>query len=151
MTVSPFAERKINLPSGQSVRLINEGEHHMGCSVVVFALSTPLAGIERFFTTNGMMLCGDPPDFCFLADGSLIVRIDTQHWTASHIARPAAERFGDLRLEGSALSYELVPVEPTSGLESRSITPDTGDWLAGLGPATEGFFPSAYKPACRTE
>jgi hypothetical protein len=140
MSLPVYHKNTITSPSGKSISVEFCGEHHMGADHIEFIPSEPIAGVKRFFATNGTALFNEA-DLCFyLYDSSLVVRVNSESWTAASLAKPG-EEISALLVK---LRSKFYPEGRGRETQIKALT--DGGWQSGLGEAFEGVFPSAWAP-----
>ena len=117
----------------------------MASEHIEFVPSEPLAGVKRFFTTNGRASFNDDDQCFYLQDACMLLRVDSKAWTTSYIERPKDLYFGQISIVGNRLDMELYSGYSGS-VPPQSIPMNEVQWIDGLGPAQSGEFPSAYEP-----
>ncbi len=112
----------------------------MSADHIEFIPSEPIAGVKRFFTTNGAALFNEADSCFYLYDSSLVVRINSESWTASSLANPGEKVSAEL----AKLRNKFYP--GGRGYEAQIKVLTDNVWEEGLGVASEGVFPSAWSP-----
>lgn len=140
MALPVYHQSIITSPSGKSMAVEFCGEHHMSANHIEFIPSEPIAGVKRFFTTNGYAFFNEADSCFYLCDSSLVVRVNSKSWTAACLANP-----------GEKVSAELLKLRSKfhpegRGSETQIKALRDSHWEDGLGAASEGLFPSAWEP-----
>ena len=144
MTLPLHHESEVEAPNGKSISIQNAGEHHMGAEHVEFIPSEPISGVKRFFTTNGRLFFNADDGCFYLYDSCMIIRINADSWKVTCAGRPQPLYFGTVSISEGNLNMDLY--SGSGGRESHSKLLGEIDWTDGLGSASEGVLPSAYKP-----
>jgi len=116
----------------------------MGAEHVEFVPSEGICGIKRFFTTNGRVFFNEADACFYLYDSCLIVRVDSKSWNASCVGRPQPMYFGSISIDSDDLCMDLY--SGSGGREIHRKPLCEIQWTDGLGSASDGIFPSAFKP-----
>ncbi|MBK1855968.1 hypothetical protein JO972_13440 [Verrucomicrobiaceae bacterium 5K15] len=140
MSLPIIHQSTITSSFGKAISVEFCGEHHMGADHIEFIPSEPIAGVKRFFSTNGTALFNEADACFYLYDSSLIVRIHSESWTATHLA-DAPEIVYKKLVE---LRSKFYPSGRGGEKQINELTEN--DWKKGLGAAAEGVFPSAWSP-----
>lgn len=139
---SPYEIIRVKSPSGFYVEVERYGEHHMGAETVELVPSAPVAGVDRFRSTNGWALYDAATDRMFVYDACLILEIDPHTLRCRHFNRPEGWYISGFLREGDGFRFRLY--DGIGGREEQVITYEDIPWLEGPGAVGEGRFPSAY-------
>jgi len=140
MALPVYHEHTISSPSGRSISVEFAGEHHMGADHIEFIPSEPISGVKRFFCTNGSAFFNEADSCFYLYDSSLVVRINSESWTAACFANP------DEKIRTELVRLRSLFYPEGRGYEAQIKILAEIDWKDGLGEAFEGVFPTAWEP-----
>lgn len=137
---------KIPVPGrpGDFIRTVSYGEHHMGAETIEFRLSFELEGKRALFTTNGRVLPGRDRRSVYLHDATMVVRIDCETLRASHYRPPRGSYLAGFAEHASR--FEVKTRAAAGEVQTKWFDRETMPFEVGLGPASDGLFPSAYAP-----
>jgi|GEM_PF-7065992 len=145
MTQPIYYEDKIKSTNGNWISVLFKGEHHMSADHLEFLPSVPIFGVKRFVTTNGKALF-NPQDSCFyIHDSTLIIRINSKTWQATHFISPGKISFGSITQSEDDLNMSLYSTG-SGARKPHQLDLKNIEWINGLGPAKKGVFPSAWEP-----
>jgi hypothetical protein len=120
------------------------GEHHMGCPHIEIVPPVPLAGVSRFFTTNGRAYYSAATESVVIYDANVILKFDLKSDEVAHVERPAKWYFAGV--EEDETGYRLRLYDSGSKHAERHVPFASADFRPGFGPVKRGVFPSAYGP-----
>ena len=141
---TPQVTSRVSSPNGFFVEVDCYGEHHMGAEHVELVPSSPLEGVERFYSTNGSAFYDATLDRVFLHDACLILEIDPHTLFCRHTNRPGSWYISRFGRSADSFRFELYSA---SGGHKEVVLPYADiPWFAGLGGASSGRFPSAHEP-----
>lgn len=145
MILPIYHESKIESTNGKWIIVQFKGEHHMGADHVEYVPSVPIMGVKRFFTTNGSAWYNQHDRCFYMHDSRLIIRIDTEAWKAAYFVSPPKVSFGGITESEDSINMSLYSTG-SGAREKNPLNLYNTEWTEGLGSASEGVFPSAWKP-----
>lgn len=151
-----YAERYTLPHHNLTITYLNYGEHHNAADTVVYELSRPLVGVTHFHTTNGELRFTTQAEALLLADMYLIAVIHLPTDSAYHLSSGRDGYFTGARWdEQDRLAAGRLErgqrIQPSRGIGPLTLAEIKRTWTAGLGPAVQGRFPSAFGPLLRRD
>jgi len=137
-------------------------EHHMGAATTRIRPSRPIEGVSEFFATGGSVKFTSDSRWLVLHDRVLVVACEwpnsrsTFHFSPSVAVdwllflprhRPRYLTAVEVGKLGVFVAYETGF---HTQAERRELRFHSAEWNRGLGPASNGEFPSSYEPDIRS-
>jgi hypothetical protein len=143
--VKPEHVTEIVLPLGAgTLRVEDYGEHHMGASHVEIVVPFAIAGVTRFFSTNGRAYYSPATESVVIHDACLVVRHGLRSGQVQSMEHPSAWYFNPIKEDETGYCMSLY--DNASRRTERHVLFDSEQFESGLGTAKTGVFPSAHTP-----
>ncbi|HVT37154.1 MAG TPA: hypothetical protein VHE37_16325, partial [Nevskiaceae bacterium] len=139
--MKPEQVETIALPNkAGTVRIEWYGEHHMGCANIAIVPPFPIAGIARFFTTNGSTYYSERTGSLVIRDTSVILKYSLKSHVLEHYVQPPGLYIYGLEEDDAGYNLRLY----ANFKETQKHIPfGSGEFKPGLGPVERGSFPNA--------
>jgi len=126
-------------PADLRVTILNYGERQPGAEDVELQLSRPLAGQQRFDTTNGDAIFSASGAYLLLATPFLLIAIDAHAMQAWHYALPDRTMLYHAGWEGERLMAQMIPygkrADGAIAIGPYTWAEVTAQWQPGIGRA----------------
>lgn len=159
--MKPYEIHRISSPIGLGfVEIDVYEEHHMGAATTRIRPSRPLGAISVFYASGGDAAFTSDSSWLVIYDRKLVLACEWATGSAFHFTPPFAiggtlllRRKRPRSLKSLSLGESSVRIRYETAFhtqeEEQELLLGGTRWNAGLGPAANGVFPSAYEPDIR--